>query len=97
MGWMTISGCGATSNIVTTIKFKSKNTYRANYYTPLTDRFEEPETPQPPTDSLFTLNNVEIHQNHPRQNYLSGKLVTATHNRLVTQPEAKPTLYYYAA
>ena len=94
---MTISGCGATSNIVTNIKFKPKNTFHANYYTPLTDQFEELETPQPPTDALFTLNHVDFHQHQPRQIHFSGKLITATHNQLVTQLEAKPTLYYTAA
>ena len=93
---MTIAGCGATSNIVTSIKFKPKNTYRANYYTPLTDRVEDPETPQPPTDALFTLNHVGLHQNQPLQSHFSGKIITATHNRLVNQPEAKTTIYYTA-
>ena len=62
---MAIAGCGATSNIVTYIKLKTKNTYHANYYTPLTDRVEEPETPQPPTDALFTLNHVDFHNQQP--------------------------------
>ena len=97
MGWMTIDGCGATSNIVTDIKLKPKNTYRANYYTPFTDPAEDPETPQPPTDSLFTLNHVDFNKRQPRRSHLSVKLVTATHNRLVTQQEANPTLYYTAA
>ena len=59
---MTIDGYGSTSNIVANIKLKLKKTYRANYYTPLTDQVEEPETPQPPTDALFNLNRVELHQ-----------------------------------
>ena len=58
---MTIAGCGSTSNIVTNIQLKPKNTYRANYYTPLTDQVEEPDTPQPPTDALFNLNHVDLH------------------------------------
>ena len=93
---MTISGFGATSNIVTNIKLKPKYIYCANYYTPLTDQAEETETPQPPTDTLVILNHVEFHQHQPRLSHLSGKLVTATHNRLVTQPDSKTTLYYTA-
>ena len=58
---MTISGCGANSNIVTNIKLKPKYIYCANYYTPLTDQVEEPETPQPPTNALFNLNHVDLH------------------------------------
>ena len=69
MGWMTIAGCGATSNIINNIKLRPKNTYRANYYTPLTDRVEDPETPQPPTDTLFTLNYVDFHQNQSRRSH----------------------------
>ena len=59
---MKFSGYGATSNIVTNITLKPKNTYPANYYTPITDRVEEPETPQPPNDALFALNHVDFHQ-----------------------------------
>ena len=94
---MTISGCGANSNIVTNIKLKPKYIYCANYYTPLTDQAEETETPQPPTDTLVILNHVEFHQHQPRLSHLSGKLVTATHNRLVTQPEDNTKLYYTAS
>ena len=94
---MKISGYEETSNIVTTIKLKPKNTYRDNYYTPLTDQVEESETPQPPTDALFTLNHVDFHQPQPQRSHFSGKLVTATHNRIVTQPEANTTLYYTTA
>ena len=91
---MTIAGCGATSNIVTNIKLKPKNTYLANYYTPLTDQVEETETPQPPTNARFNLNHVDLHQHQPRRSHFSRELVTATQNRLVTQSEANPTIYY---
>ena len=94
---MTVAGCGETSNIVTNIKLKPKNTYRAYYYTPLTAQVEEPETPQSPTDALFTLNHVDFHQHQPRRSHFSRKLVTEMHNRIVTQPEANPTLYYTAS
>ena len=62
---MTISGCGATSNIVTNIKLNPKNAYRANYNTPITDQVEDPETTQPPNNALFTLNHVDFHQPQP--------------------------------
>ena len=93
---MNIAGCGATSNIVTNIKLKPKNTYCANYYTPLTEQVEEPDTPQPPSDVLFNLNHVDLHQYQPRCRHLSRELIPATHNPLVTQLESKPTLYYTA-
>ena len=71
---MTIAGYGETSNIVTNIKLKPKNTYRANYYTPLTDRVEDQEKPKPPTDTLFTLNYVDFHQNQSRQSHFPENL-----------------------
>ena len=92
---MTIARCGATSNIVTNIKLKLRNTYLANYYTLLTDRVEEPET-HTPTDAIYNLNHVDLHQHQTRLSHFSRELITATHNRLVTQPEANPTLYYNA-
>ena len=93
---MTIYGCGAASNIVTNIKLKTKNTYGANYYISFTDRVEYPETPQTPTDVLFNLYHIHLHQHQPRRSHFSRERVTTMHNRLVTQPEAKPMLYYTA-
>ena len=93
---MTISGFGATSNIVTNIKLEPKNTYCANYYILLTDRVEEPKTLKPPTDALFNLNHVNLQQHQPLRSHFSRELATAVHNRLVTQPEANPTIYYTA-
>ena len=90
---MKISGCGETYEIVTDIKLKPIKKCLANYYSLLTYQVEELETP---TDALFNLNHVELHQHQLWRSQFAKELVTSTHNWMVTQPEAKPTLYYTA-